>query len=113
MRKSDKKIDNAVREVLTEACEVALGEFEGFVWLTHFANYSFFPDSLKVVCVFDTNAQLSGFLSKQQDEAFRTLIKAKLASLGIVFKDVRQHVSFDTEEKCKNENAGSWNNRCR
>ena len=55
MRKSDKKLDNQLRLVLTDVCETALKEVEGFQWLTHVVNYSNFPQSLRVVCVFDTN----------------------------------------------------------
>ena len=59
MRKTDKKMDNQLRHVLTEVCEVALKDINGFQWLTHVVNYSNFPKSLQVVCVFDTNENLS------------------------------------------------------
>ena len=51
MRKTDKKMDNQLRHVLTEVCEVALKDINGFQWLTHVVNYSNFPKSLQVVCV--------------------------------------------------------------
>ena len=107
MRKTDKKIENALREALTEACDMALEKHEGFMWLTHFANYQNFPDSLSIVCVFDTNEQLS----KANDEGLRVIIKDKLASIDINIKDIRQNVSFDTEENCKKENNGKWHER--
>lgn len=86
---------------------MALEKHEGFVWLTHFANYQNFPYSLSIVCVFDTNEKLSN----ANDEGLRKIIKDKLSSIGIDIKDVRQHVSFDTEEACEKENNGKWQER--
>lgn len=109
MRKSDKKIDNAIRNVLTEVCDIALEKYDGFVWLTHIVNYNHFPDSLSVVCVYDTNEQLA---NTNKDE-LRSLIKEKLASIDIKLKDICENISFDTEENCDKENNGSWNERFR
>ncbi|MEH6591665.1 MAG: Fis family transcriptional regulator [Halioglobus sp.] len=111
MKKSAKKIDNAVRVALTNVCEVALVEVSGFQWITHFANYSTFPDSLSVVCVFDTNDDLSSALKARQDDYMRNLIKEKLGAANIYIKDIRRHVSFDTEEACKKDNDGKWHER--
>lgn len=109
MRKTDKKIENALRQALTEACEAALEKYEGFQWLTHFVKYSDFPASLSIVCVYDINAHLA----KTDKEGMRVLIKEKLASIGITLKDCRQQVRFDTEENCDHENQGKWNERFR
>lgn len=109
MRKTDRKTENMLIRALTEACEIAQDRFEGFTWLTHFANYSRFPASLAVVCVYDTNAQLA----KTDREGMRSLIKAELASAGIQLTDVRRQVRFDTEENCNQENKGKWNERFR
>jgi hypothetical protein len=113
MKKSAKKIDNAVREALTDVCEVALDEVTGFKWITHFANYSSFPGSLSVVCVFDTNNDLSSALNTLKDDYLCNLIKEKLSAADIHIKDMKQHVSFDTEEACENENGGKWHERFR
>ena len=107
MRKTDKKTENSLRQALTEACEIALEKYEGFQWLTHFANYSDFPASLSIVCVYDTNAHLA----KTDEEGMRALIKEKLASIDIKMNDSRQQVRFDTEENCDNDNDGKWNKR--
>ena len=98
MRKTDKKIANSLRLALTEVCETALVNVEGFKWLTHFANYNSFPDSLSVVCVFNTRAQLAQATTSQKDDYLRDLIKQKLESAGIKVRNIRQHVSFDTED---------------
>ncbi len=109
MKKTDKKTENRIREVLTDVCELALDQFAGFSWLTHFANYNDFPNSLSVLCVYETNEQLEA----ADRDALRTLIKDKLASMGVHLKDIRQRVSFDTEEECSRNNDGNWTERLR
>lgn len=113
MRKTDKKIDNKLREALTEVCEIALENVVGFEWLTHLVNYNNFPGSLSVICIFDTNAELSEARSNQEDNCLYKLIKEKLAATGIEIRDIQQHVNFDTEENCKKENGGKWHERFR
>ncbi len=61
MRKSDKKIENQIREVLTDVCEDTLKSYEGFLWVTHTVNYSSFPQSLKIICVFETGQDRANF----------------------------------------------------
>lgn len=107
MRKIDKKIENAIRGVLNEVCDIALDRYKGFRWLTHFVNYQNFPASMSIVCVFDRNEQLS----KKSKEELNGLIMDKLASIDITFNDIRQHVSFDSEESCEIEHGGKWHER--
>lgn len=107
MRKTDKKRDNAIRIALTEVCDVAQEESEGFMWLTHLVNYDAFPGSLSVICVYDTDANLA----KADLDDMCSLIKKKLASIDINLRDIRRHVRFDTEEKCRHENNGKWQER--
>ncbi|QFU77065.1 Fis family transcriptional regulator [Halioglobus maricola] len=113
MRKTDRKIENGIREALTEVCDVALKDVEGFKWLTHFVNYNAFPDSLSVVCVFDKQSDLSLALVNHHDEFIRSLIGEKLRALGVQIKDIGRQVSFDTEEDCDIENDGNWKARFR
>ena len=111
MRKSDKKLENKLIGALKEVCETALEEFDGFQWLTHFVNYSYFPGSLSIVCVFDTNENLSKMYQRDTGDKFRALIKSGLDSVDIQVKDIKTHVNFDTEENCKKENDGKWHER--
>ena len=113
MRKSDKKIENNIRKVLTDVCTIALTEYAGFSWLTHFVNYSRFPDSLSIICVFDKNEQLDTFCADACDKELRVLITSKLSSLGIKIDNVLQQVNFDTEENCSIRNNGKWHERFR
>lgn len=109
MRKTDRKIDNTLRVVLTEVCEIAQVQYQGFEWLTHFVNYHDFPASLSVVCVYDTNNNLK----KTDREGICMLIKEKLAAVNVDFRNIHQQVSFDTEENCQHENNGKWHERFR
>ncbi|NVK75074.1 MAG: Fis family transcriptional regulator [Oceanospirillaceae bacterium] len=111
MKKSDKKIDNALREALTNVCEAALGSVGGFVWLTHLVNYNAFPHSLRIICVFDTDESLSKAITAKQDDDFYTLISGELNKVNIKVNKLRQQVSFDTEEACERAHGGKWNDR--
>jgi hypothetical protein len=96
MRKSDKKTDNQLREVLSDVCETTLKGFTGFQWLTHLVNYSAFPKSLKVICVFDTKLNLNGFMTTSGCDEISTLIQKNLFDIGISIKS--NQISYDTED---------------
>lgn len=111
MRKTDRKIDNQLRFVLTEVCEIALKKITGFQWLTHLVDYSDFPKSLKVVCVFDTNENLSYFMSKDGVKELTSLIQVKLHEVDVKVKNMTDYILYDTEENCKKEHNGKWADR--
>ncbi len=119
MRKTDKKIENQLRLVLTDVCEAALKKIDGFEWLTHLVEYSDFPNSLKVICIFDTNENLAVYLSKRAssyeaksaEDDLKLLIQIKLLGMGVSIKNIDRHVTFDTEEDCAKEHNGKWQNR--
>ncbi|ALO44033.1 Fis family transcriptional regulator [Pseudoalteromonas phenolica] len=111
MRKSDKKIDNQLRESLTQVCDTALKDIEGFQWLTHQANYSDFPNSLKITCVFDTNEQLNDYLNSSQNAYLLNLISKELNIMKLKIKSVAKVVSYDSEEHCLAEHKGNWARR--
>jgi len=111
MRKTDKKIDNQLRLVLTDVCEIALKEINGFLWLTHLVNYSSFPKSLKMVCIFDTNESLTDFMSKDSNKDLEWLIQSQLAEIAVNLTKVTNHISYDTEENCAHQHNGKWADR--
>jgi hypothetical protein len=111
MRKTDKKIDNQICAVLTDVCETALEKFEGFEWLTHLVNYSSFPKSLKVVCVFDTNDNLASFMTDDNIHVLSKLMQKKLFSIGVNIGDMTSHIQFDTEQNCTEKDGGKWSDR--
>jgi len=108
MRKTDKKIDNQLRVLLTDVCESALEEVNGFEWLTHVVNYDDFPRSLKIICVFDTNTNLSDYLHAETKTYFHTSIKTALDKVDIKLKNLANHILFDTEENCDKQHNGNW-----
>ena len=98
MRKSDKKIENKLRVALTDVCEIALKQFIGFEWVTHLVNYNNFPSSLKVICVFDSNDNLSHFLKSNNRRELEVLIQRKFFEIDINLTSITQHLSYDSEE---------------
>ncbi len=58
MTKTDIKLDKRICQALTLACEAAKIQLPGFQWLNHHINYRQFPESLKIICVFDSHETL-------------------------------------------------------
>ena len=113
LSKTSQKIDNNICRALRLACEASLHEIPGFVWLTHRANYTNFPASLVVTCVFDTEAEINEMKAQQQDELLCRTILKQLLKAGIVVKNSKQQIRFDSEEACNNQHAGNWQRRLR
>ena len=111
MRKTDKKREKQLIKLLNEACNQALEDYPGFQWLTHTVNYSSFPDSLSITCVFDTRANLATMLKEDGGQGFTKLLCSKLAIMGIKLKQSALQVHFDTEEQCLTDNQGKWKQR--
>ena len=107
----DNKRDKQICSALTKACEIAKQQVPGFQWLTHLVNYAQFPDSLSIVCIFDTREELAQARQQMQDQLIIALIKTELERISINFKEINRHVSFDTEEACVAENKGNWAKR--
>ena len=55
-KRDQARIERRLVATLTEACETAKAEIEGFSWLTHEVDYTVFPASLMVTWIFDTLA---------------------------------------------------------
>jgi len=98
MKKTDKKIDKQICQALTKACEMAKDEVPGFQWLTHLVNYNQFPESLSVICVFDTKAELEQARQHKKNQLIVGFIKSELEQINIRFKEINRHISFDTEK---------------
>jgi len=111
MKKSDKKIENALRVQLTEVCDQALDQFAGFEWLTHFVDYAEFPKSLYILCVFNREADIAELVNTGKEKQLFKLIEQRLAAENIRLKNIPKQVGFDSEERCSNDNAGKWPQR--
>ena len=115
MRKTDKKLEKGIIDALTQVCEQAQEAFDGFLWLTHEVNFNDVSRSLKVTCVFETRAQVTGFLGRLSNSPNRAqlsqMIQHQLKPLGIQLKDSFKQIKLDSEEACLDENAGNWKQR--
>ncbi len=111
MRKTDKKLENQLRNLLTVVCEDMLKNIDGFQWLTHFVNYSNFPTGLKVVFVFETNESLQIFMSQKAKDEVLNQVREKLVGIGVKITNIGHHVAFDTEENCESNDNGNWKQR--
>lgn len=109
--KTEKKIDNTIRLVLTDVCEQTLGKVAGFEWLTHQVNYTNFPASLLITCVFDTEEHREQAKASGEAAQLQRLIQVKLLKVGVRFKSLGQQVLFDSEEACARQHGGDWAQR--
>ena len=98
MRKSDKKIENQIRDVLTEVCEDTLKSYGGFLWVTHTVKYSSFPQSLKIICVFETDQDREIFLMEEDPLHVSATIQKAFDKVGVQLKNVDKHISYDTKK---------------
>lgn len=113
MRKTDKKIDNQLRETLTELCDELLDLNLGFEWLTHLVNYDRFPQSLKIVCVFKSAEAQENFANSAHYSHLKSALKTRLTHLNIALKDPHKHLFLDNEEACERSHQGKWAERLR
>ncbi len=99
MRKSDKKIENLIREVLTEVCEGTLKGYDGFLWVTHTVKFSSFPQSLEIVCVFETNQDRANFLAGEGRQHVSITVQKAFNKVGVQLKNVSKQISYETQQK--------------
>lgn len=121
MRKSDKKIDNQIRALLTKLCEEYYESIPGFKWLTHVVNYSAFPNSLKVICVFESKELVEQFLvlnnqvkdsrTKINHSTTLSILNIELNSIGVKINKLDKLIRYDDENSCLNEHNGNWADR--
>jgi predicted RNA-binding protein with PIN domain len=111
MKKTDKALENTIVTLLTKVCEQSLKSLDGFQWLTHLVNYKDFPRSLTIICVFDTQDQVSKLITSPNHEYLVSAIVEQLSTAGIKLPNIQKQIKFDSEEACKIEHAGKWNRR--
>ncbi|MFA0569912.1 MAG: Fis family transcriptional regulator [Vibrio gallaecicus] len=111
MTKTEKKLDKQIREILTDVCDSATETIQGFEWLTHAVNYSRFPASLKITCVFNTIQNLEQYRASNSQNDIQNLIFDSLKSAGIILPKAEKQIQFDTEEACEVMHGGNWARR--
>ncbi|ABV87179.1 hypothetical protein [Shewanella pealeana] len=98
MRKTDKKIDNAIRLALTQVCEALKDEVEGFIWLTHSVNFSQGLDSLVITFMFESQALLDKANSEQQTLQMIALAQASLEMENICLANPKKQCRFKVND---------------
>lgn len=95
---TQKKIDNNVRRALLDASEQLLNSVDGFQWLSHRADYSDFPASLLVSCVFDTDVSKHKAIASGDSLIIQKLVHSKLLKIGVILQLPKRQVVFGSEE---------------
>lgn len=101
-------IERRLIATLTEACETAKAEIIGFSWLTHEVDYTWFPSSLRVIWVFNTETEKNQALANGQGARMLELTTFALNEAEVLVSPVAAHVQFDSEEQCQRVNGGNW-----
>lgn len=109
--KTEKKIDNAICTALTEVCESCLERIEGFSWITHQVNFTQFPASLQISCIFDNEQHKQQLLDSEQYQQLKQLIQQRLLKAGIKLTAINRQIMLDSEEACDHHHAGNWPKR--
>jgi hypothetical protein len=104
------RIERRLIRTLTDACEAAKGEIEGFVWLTHTGDVGAGAESLTVTWVFDTLADRQRAELEAKTRIFQ-LTGMALDEANIDFSPCDRNVRFDSEEECQRAHAGDWKSR--
>ena len=102
------RLDRCLIAALTDACETAKTEIPSFDWLTHTVDYNAFPQSLRVIWVFDSRASKEHALSTGADTRMRELTAAALNDADVRGAPMERCVHFDSEEECRLRHDGDW-----
>ncbi len=111
MKRNEMKTENSIVKALNDVCETLKKESEGFSWLTHFVDYSKFPQSLKLVFVFDTNQNLEGAKNTTTFQTIFQLTETRLSGEGIYIKNIHKSLFFDTEENGADYENEKWSKK--
>ncbi|UYG00380.1 MULTISPECIES: hypothetical protein [unclassified Halomonas] len=107
------RVERALVDSLTRACEEAKFELDGFVWLTHEVDYGHFPASLRVIWVFDTDAHLAQALKGEGQQRLEALTTVALEEAGVAIETPARHIEVDSEQACARTHGGDWRRRLR
>lgn len=104
------RLERLLITTLTEACETAKSEIQGFTWLTHTGDLNAVAETLKITWVFETLADRK----HAQVEAKARILELTATALneaGIELKLTDHNVRFDSEQECQSSHAGDWQKR--
>lgn len=104
------RIERRLIATLTQACETAKAEIKGFNWLTHTADLNALPATLKVIWVFETEADKTLALTHAKARIFE-LTATALREADIDLPPSDRWVRFDSEQECLRTQGGNWRDR--
>lgn len=108
LKKADRKIERKIVRALTDICNCLKPDTEGFSWLTHFVDYANASNSLRIVCVFDTDQALNRARDAGFIQRFPTLAKNQLETEGLDILHIEKVVYFDTVENGADVSDTRW-----
>ena len=94
-------IERELIRMLTTACETAKSEIVGFQWLTHDVDYERFPQSLRVIWMFDSEASRARALASPDKARMLELTQVALDEVGISVSSIADHVAFSVERPAR------------
>lgn len=94
MRKTDKKIENKLRNALIEVCDFSLENIKGYQWITHKVNFNAFPDSLYIECAFVSQQAIEDLSKSKQGKLLNQIIIQKLTNAGIILKKAEKQINY-------------------
>ncbi len=106
MRKSDKKIENLIRDVLTDVCEETLKGYDGFLWVTHAVKHASFPQSLEIICVFETSQDRADFLAGEGQQHVSATIQKAFSQAGVQLKNAAKHIRYEVQPSRQSRRRG-------
>ena len=104
------QVERRLIATLTNACETAKAEIQGFTWLTHTADLNALAATLNVTWVFDTEADKNLALTDAKARLFE-LTATALREADIDLSPSERNVRFDSEEECQRTHGGNWRER--
>ncbi|WP_192036441.1 hypothetical protein [Halomonas sp. YLGW01] len=110
-KKARTRMERQLTRALTDACETAKPMLPGFAWLTHLVDYRRFPESLRVVWVFETQADMTRALKGNGRRRMRELTEAAFFEAGVEVAAIDDHLDVDSEEECRRVHGGDWERR--
>ena len=108
LSKTQKRLDNSIRTVLNDLCENTLKDYDGFEWVTHQANYSNFPASLIITCVFEDQTKQLALEQSGNDAEIRSILQRALFKIGVKVPAPLFQIRWDNEEDCLTQHQGNW-----
>jgi glycosyltransferase A (GT-A) superfamily protein (DUF2064 family) len=104
------RIERQLITTLTDACETAKAEIKGFIWLTHTADLNALAQTLKVIWVFETQADRTRAQIDAKARIFELMaIALNAANINLTPSD--RNVRFDSEQECQRIHSGDWQKR--